>query len=37
MSNYFANKVEVKKKELLKKASSSPAVLKGLYEKGVLI
>ena len=36
MSNYFANKVEVKKTELLNKASSSPAVLKGLYEKGVL-
>ena len=37
MSNYFAHKVEVKKVDLLKKASSSPAVLKGLYEKGVLI
>ena len=36
MSNYFANKVEVKKTELLNKASSSPAVLKGLYEKGIL-
>ena len=35
MSNYFANKVEVKKTELLNKASSSPAVLKGLYEKGI--
>lgn len=36
MSNYFANKVAVKKTELLNKVSSSPAVLKGLYEKGIL-
>jgi len=36
LSNYFVNKVDVKKKELLEKASSSPAVLKGLYKKGIL-
>jgi len=36
LSNYFINKEEVKKVDLLKKATSTPAVLKGLYEKGIL-
>ncbi len=36
LSDYFGNRQEVKKSDLLKKTNSSSAIIKSLYEKGIL-